>query len=51
MVQYAPQQVVAKPTGETERLRGRYLDAVRDSIVGVHLATPRRTVIVHLGLW
>ncbi|KAI7846341.1 hypothetical protein COHA_000178 [Chlorella ohadii] len=26
--------------GEVERLRGRYLDTVRDSILGVHLETP-----------
>ena len=26
--------------GEVERLRGRYLDAVRDSLTGVHLQTP-----------
>ncbi len=28
--------------GEVERLRGRYLDTVRDSILGVHLETPER---------
>jgi hypothetical protein len=41
--QQQQQQQVAPssmPTNEVARLRGLYLDAVRDSIVGVHLATP-----------
>jgi hypothetical protein len=29
-------------TNGERRLRNRYLDAVRDSILGVHLATPER---------
>ncbi|PRW61401.1 macrocin O-methyltransferase [Chlorella sorokiniana] len=43
------QQQVAS-TNEVARLRGRYLDAVRDSILGIHLATPGLKARLHNDL-